>query len=130
MIGGYKESFTWMIVGRIVFGIGSETMFVGQSAIVATWFINYELSTAMTMISSIPDIGSILNGALIPTIYKKYDNFGTAFAAGFIICIICFFLVLLINIIDLKVEKNDKIELDKFESEQEILSRWLEFQDQ
>lgn len=123
MLGGYNENFVWMIFGRVLFGIGSETMYVGQSAIVSSWFINFELSTAMAMVSAIPLVGSFMNGAMLPTIYEKYNNFGIAFSIGFLICLICFFLVLIIYYIDLKVEKNDSKELKKFEIEQDFVMR-------
>lgn len=58
MIGGYQNSFRLMLVGRAVFGIGCESMYVGQSAIVSSWFINYELALAISMISCIPLFGS------------------------------------------------------------------------
>jgi len=29
MIGGYRNSFSTMIVGRVIFGIGCESMYVG-----------------------------------------------------------------------------------------------------
>ena len=66
MLGGYDENFALMIFGRIIFGIGCENMYVGQSAIVAEWFINYELPLSISLISSIPLIGSFLNGAITP----------------------------------------------------------------
>ena len=37
-IGGYKESYWVMMVGRFVFGLGGESMTVAQSAIVSAWF--------------------------------------------------------------------------------------------
>ena len=43
MIGGFQESFNLMLAGRVIFGIGCENMYVGQSAIISEWFINYEL---------------------------------------------------------------------------------------
>ena len=58
-----------MLVGRAIFGIGCENMYVGQSAIISEWFINYELPLAISMISSIPLIGSFMNGAITPVVY-------------------------------------------------------------
>ena len=64
MWGGYNSSITLMLVGRATFGIGCESMYVGQSAIISEWFINYELGFAFTMISCFPLIGSFLDGAI------------------------------------------------------------------
>ena len=37
-IGGYKESYLIMMIGRFIFGLGGESMTVAQSAIVSSWF--------------------------------------------------------------------------------------------
>ena len=68
-LGGYHLSFELMVLGRIIFGIGCESMYVGQSAIVSEWFINYELPFAMSMVSCLPLIGSFVGGAVIPSVY-------------------------------------------------------------
>jgi len=71
MVGGYRLNFELMLIGRVVFGIGCESMYVGQSSIVSEWFMNFELPLAISMISCIPLCGSFLNGAIVPSIYDK-----------------------------------------------------------
>ena len=114
MLGGYRESFDLMLLGRGIFGIGCESMYVGQSAIVSSWFINYELALAISMISCIPLCGSFLNGALVPMVFEKNHSFGDAFRIGFILCIISFILVLILTYLDYKTEEYDKKLLIKF----------------
>lgn len=80
-----------MLAGRVIFGIGCENMYVGQSAIISEWFINYELPLAISMISSIPLIGSFMNGAITPVVFIKYNDLGTAFEVGFGLCILVYF---------------------------------------
>ena len=105
--------FKLMVLGRIIFGIGCESMYVGQSAIVSDWFIKYELPLAMSMISCVPLIGSFLGGAIIPQVYHKNlkpndlsKAFGSSFAVGFLVCIFCFCLVVILSILD----KNTSLE--------------------
>ena len=71
MIGGYQLNFEMMLAGRVLFGVGCESMYVGQSTLVSSWFINYELPLAISMISCIPLCGSFLNGAIVPSVFKN-----------------------------------------------------------
>ena len=71
MMGGYYMSFKLMIIGRTVFGIGCESMYVGQSSIISEWFITYELPFAMSMITCLPLFGSFVGGAIIPSAFEK-----------------------------------------------------------
>ena len=71
MLGGYQSNFNLMVFGRFVFALGNESMYVCQSAFVSEWFINFELPLAISLITSIPLLGSFLNGALLPAIYKE-----------------------------------------------------------
>jgi len=61
-IGGYKDSYLIMMIGRFIFGLGGESMTVCQSAIVASWFQGKELSFAFGINLSIARIGSSING--------------------------------------------------------------------
>ena len=71
MLGGYYMSFNLMIVGRIIFGIGTESMYIGQVAITAVWFLDYELPFAISMINSLPLLGGISAGVVIPRVFQK-----------------------------------------------------------
>lgn len=80
------------------------------------WFINYELPFGMSMISCIPLVGSFIGGAIVPHIYTT-DGFGKAFGSGFIACAACFFIVILLCILDAKAEKHDEQLLAKYKRE-------------
>ena len=88
-IGAYTNSFNQMLIGRALFGIGAESMYVGQSTMVSEWFINFELSFAISLISCIPLFGSLLNGYITPRVYEHKadtlpagDDKGLAFGAA------------------------------------------------
>ena len=71
-IGGRSQNMTGyeiMLAGRCIFGIGCEGMYVGQSYIIAKWFINHELPWAMGIISFVPLIGSFASGFIVPWQY-------------------------------------------------------------
>jgi len=99
-LGGYHKSFKLMLIGRVIFGIGCENMYVGQSAIISEWFINYELPLAISMISSIPLIGSFMNGAITPVVFIKTGDLGSAFLVGFELCLVSFLLVIFLTCLD------------------------------
>ena len=63
-----------MLAGRMLFGVGCEVMYVGQSVILAKWFINFELPFAMGLISFVPLIGSVVSGILVPELYLHYGD--------------------------------------------------------
>ena len=108
MLGGYRKSFNLMMVGRFFYGVGCESMYVGQASIISAWFINFELPFAISMLSCIPLCGSFLNGSIVPRIFSNTQSYGDSFAIGFILCILGFFLVISSAILDYKAEKYDK----------------------
>jgi len=123
-MGANRTKFGLMVAGRTLFGIGCESMYVGQSALVAEWFINYELPLAMSMVSFVPLFGSFAGGALTPHIYNKNiaggKSFKRAFGLGFVLCLFCFLIVLILNWLDRKTEKADKVWLQKYTSEKKM----------
>ena len=71
MIGGYQKSFGIMIAGRVIFGLGGESLSVAQSAIVSKWFKGKELAMALGLNISISRLGSVINGMIVPKIYDS-----------------------------------------------------------
>tara|TARA_B110000285_G_scaffold167097_1_gene186756 strand:+ start:224 stop:811 length:588 start_codon:yes stop_codon:yes gene_type:complete len=113
MLGsGDKNGFYTMCIGRCLFGIGCESMYVGQSVMLSKWFINFELPVAMGFISVVPVAGSFISGIIVTAIYndKKNDptiqggEFADTFMIGVYVCFLCFLLVLIMNTLDKKTE--------------------------
>lgn len=117
MAGGYQNDFRMMIIGRGIFGMGCESMYVGQAAVISKWFINYELPLAIAMLSCIPLCGSFIGGAVVPYIYEKNESFGDAFRFGFILCLGAFCIVMIRTVLDYKTEKHDAELLERFVEE-------------
>ena len=116
-LGGYHKNFKLMLIGRVIFGIGCENMYVGQSAIISEWFINYELPLAISMISSIPLIGSFMNGAITPKVFIETNNLGSAFEVGFGLCLCSLALVIFLTCLDYKTCKHDERLLQELQRE-------------
>ena len=106
MLGGYAENYILMLLGRVLFGLGGESMTVAQSTIISLWFKGKELNFAMGLNLSIARLGSVINGLIVPKVYNS-AGLGTALLVGAIICgasaVAAFFLV----IIDKKAEQSN-----------------------
>eukprot|EP00331_Platyophrya_macrostoma_P028451 CAMPEP_0176444524 /NCGR_PEP_ID=MMETSP0127-20121128/23114_1 /TAXON_ID=938130 /ORGANISM="Platyophrya macrostoma, Strain WH" /LENGTH=462 /DNA_ID=CAMNT_0017830049 /DNA_START=22 /DNA_END=1410 /DNA_ORIENTATION=+ len=71
--GLYKYSYTIMIIGRVVFGLGGESLSVAQSAIVSKWFRGKELAFALGFNISVARLGSSINSVATPMMAKDGD---------------------------------------------------------
>lgn len=78
-IGLLVKSYPVMIVGRIFFGFGGESLSVAQTTLVALWFQDKELALALGINLSISRLGSVINDNVSPAMY---DVSGLS-AAGF-----------------------------------------------
>lgn len=66
MLGGYQHKYWLMLVGRVIFGLGGESMSVAQSSIVSIWFKGKELAFALGVNISVSRLGSVMNSNTIP----------------------------------------------------------------
>ena len=69
MFGGFKEDYNMMIAGRVIFGMGGESMSVAQSSIISVWFKGKELAFALGLNLSVARLGSVVNGDVVPAVY-------------------------------------------------------------
>jgi MFS family permease len=104
MIGGYNADYNTMIAGRVIFGTGGESMSVAQSAIVSVWFKGKELAFALGVNMSISRLGSVLNAAVVPSVYES-SGLGPALMVGFLICVFSLFNAVGLVWLDNKREK-------------------------
>lgn len=47
ILGSWTNQYFWLIIGRVMYGLGGENMSVVQSAIVSKWFVGKELAFAL-----------------------------------------------------------------------------------
>ena len=92
-IGLYNKSWFIIYLGRFIYGIGGENLFVAQSTIIAQWFgtttnnNNKDIALAFGISSSISWLGGILNDWITPIIANRIS----IFIALFIGCIVLLF---------------------------------------
>ena len=96
-----------MLLGRTIFGIGGECMYVVQSAITSAWFKGNELALAFGANSSCLNIGETLGGFIAPSWADAHGLSGALFF-GFGVCVIALFSAIFLVFVDWYVEKKDR----------------------
>lgn len=104
--GNIGTAFVIAIIGRVVFGLGGESLSVCQSTIVSRWFIGKELSLALGINISISRLGSVFNNYTMPPLAKA-TNLGWALTFGFILTIVSFFSGVVLTLFEKKANKVD-----------------------
>jgi len=106
MMGGYQANFELMLAGRVIFGMGGESMGVAQSAMVSVWFKGKELAFALGLNMSMARLGSVANAAIVPSVYDD-SGLGMALAVGFLICLFSLANAMGLVWLDRKAEKTN-----------------------
>ena len=106
-LGASSKSFTLMLVGRIVFGFGGESLTVAQSAIVSLWFKGRELAFALGVNLSIARLGGTINNQLSP-FWANAQGLTFALWFGVIMCGVSITATLILIPIDVAAEKRSK----------------------
>ncbi|KAJ3300072.1 hypothetical protein HK104_004794 [Borealophlyctis nickersoniae] len=76
------KHFGTMLVGRVLFGIGGESISVVQASITTTWFRGKELAFALGLNLCIARFGSVVNANMSPRIAKLWDPSVAVWAGG------------------------------------------------
>ena len=101
-IGLTLKSTVVMLTGRLLLGLGSETLGVIQSQITATWFLNKELALASGLNICIGRLGSVLNDILTPWITTRVGIIAASWTAS-LFCFISYCLAIILAKINHKV---------------------------
>lgn len=96
-----------MLAGRVIFGLGGESLSVSQSAIVSKWFKGKELAFALAVNISVSRLGSVINGWVVPPVYASTQSFGTAFLIGVFVCLFSYANAVFLVVLDKKADKID-----------------------
>ena len=99
VIGSQMKSITLMIFGRIVFGIGGESINICQTAMIVKWFYKNSISLPLGLTLTVSRLGSVLNDVLSPKIAKENDA-TPAYWFGLLLCVISFIASVVLCYID------------------------------
>lgn len=105
--------FLVMLLGRFVFGAGSESSYVVQNSMCVKWFFGDHLATAMALTAVGARLGSISSFVLAPHLAKK-GNYTIALWAAAFACVISFVSVV-VYILLRRYAKNNLL-VDHFDS--------------
>lgn len=97
----------------MIFGLGAETMYVLSIVYANLYFIDQEISLAMGLNCSIAYIIDFLAGILDPRIAETDDGpdrgVGLCLLVGTALCLLAFFLSIIIITLDNNAQKHDDI---------------------
>ncbi len=77
-------------IGRVIFGIGSESLVVCQSSILARWFKGKELALAFGISLTLSRLGTILSFNIEASIAERFGGFRSALWAALLFCLLSF----------------------------------------
>lgn len=119
-IGGFIGSFNIILGGRIIFGMGCETLWCVQAAFVGKWFFDQEISFAIGFGYAIPNLCAFGAGWWVPGIaadpndptgYATRDNgkgIGYAMGTSALVCSYSWLAGILLIILDKKINQIDE----------------------
>ncbi|KAJ2565343.1 hypothetical protein GGH12_001511 [Coemansia sp. RSA 1822] len=86
----HMQSFSTMVAGRILYGLGSGSITVVQETILGSWFKGKGLAITIAIQITTSRIASFLSmGTAIP-IANRFGFYGAAFWANFVVCALSF----------------------------------------
>lgn len=122
VVGAYLESnngFIWCVFGRGIMGIGSESLALCLTVILARWFKNKEYAFALGLCIGMSCLGTVLNNFTVPPIANN-SSLGTACLVGLFFAFfsfLCGVIIILIDMYGTKVDASNNIyirnELDR-----------------
>ena len=83
-----------MLIGRAIFGIGTETMMLVQIVDISYWFIDKEYTLAIGITQFVANLIVNSSAMTTPQLKEKY-GIGVAFEIGAVACVAAFFVALL-----------------------------------
>ena len=85
-IVAFAPNVTVLMVGRFIFGAGSESLVVAQSAILARWFKGKELALSFGIALTISRLGTLFSFNTEALIAQHFGNYKAALWAAVIFC--------------------------------------------
>ncbi len=101
---------TWMLfLGRFLFGAGSESLVVAQSAIISRWFKGKEMALAFGISLTISRLGTLFSFNTEQLIATYFGSYRTALWAAALLCLFSLLCNLVYNALDLRGERALKL---------------------
>mmetsp|Transcript_19557 Transcript_19557/g.33613 ORF Transcript_19557/g.33613 Transcript_19557/m.33613 type:complete len:742 (-) Transcript_19557:919-3144(-) len=101
------HSYYTTLLGRFIYGLGGESLYVAADAIVIDYFDQHQLSRVMTAASTFLNLGDFATFSALPTV-ADYYNVSTALWFGVGMCILSFIAVCIYCIVDFFVDRSEQ----------------------
>lgn len=85
-IGVFWNDYATMIVGRVLYAFGSESLYIAQFAMAVKWFSKKELTFVLGWNNSVTYFANVINGFVTPMIYNYAMNLWVPSAFGALLC--------------------------------------------
>jgi len=105
VIVALSHSIGLIYVGRFIFGAGSESLVVAQSAILARWFKGKELALSFGVALTLSRLGTLFSFNTEELIAKRYGGYKAALWAAVILCVVSLGAAVVYWLMDLRGEK-------------------------
>jgi len=105
-VGMYSDSYTCMLVGRFIYGVGAESTTVANNSLMIEWFKNKEMGMAMGLATAIGRLGSVVNYQVSPVLGKS--DLSLAFFGGVGLCCVQLLSVVLVIYLDNRWQSQQK----------------------
>jgi MFS family permease len=117
--GVLGTNYPVMLLGRLVFGLGNESLSVAQNAYVAKYFLNrWGMSLAFGIVISFSRVGSSFNFLFSPKIAKSI-NVETAVLFGVFACALSVVAAILLIFLDLYCESKELVAKEKLKNSED-----------
>ena len=90
--GGFALSFPLMIMGRMVYALGTDPLHVVQIVLINKWFKGKELALAISLSGATFGIGRALNSSLVPVLYEAANSLSAPMIFEALLCLLGTFL--------------------------------------
>lgn len=93
-----------LYLGRFIFGAGSESLVVAQSAILARWFSGKELALSFGVTLTVSRLGTLFSFNIESLVARHFGNYKFAFYAAVLFCVVSLLSNLVYNLMDRRAE--------------------------
>lgn len=73
-LGCQQNSMNFMLIGRIIFGLGGECINICQNAMIVKWFYKSEIALPLGLTISVSRLGSVMNDVASPIIIRHVSR--------------------------------------------------------
>ena len=98
--GGYQTNLGWMLIGRVIYSLGSDPLNVAQTVFTNKWFKGGKVGFAMGLGNTTYALCRGLNSIVVPKIYNMYKTLFAPMLFSVFICAISVVAVIFTIILD------------------------------